>query len=138
MSNQEHNERAGIVPGLIPVNTLPRTRLELRWEHRPSDSEWSLFCHYELVLELMEYDIRGEVYDDDGNLTERKREKRIELGGTKVGGTYRKRTNIEDGTIDTPFRDHTHIRQDALRLGLPAYVIEDGWAMRLRPSKEAM
>lgn len=135
MNLNEHYERAGIVPGLLATSALPKTRLELRWEVRPEDTEWPMFCHYELVLELMDYDIRGEVHDDSGNLIERKKELRVSLGGTKAGNN-KSRVNRSEATIDTPFRDHTHIRQDALRLGLPAFVLAEGLAMRLRPAKD--
>jgi hypothetical protein len=62
---------------LIPVSELPPTRLELRWRPIERDENgYTWFCDYDLVLELDELDIRGEVYDDEHNLIERKREKR--------------------------------------------------------------
>ena len=114
---------------LIKADSLPKTRLELRWRE-VDDPEWNMLCDYHLVLELDDLDIRGEVYDDDYNIIERETEKRVELGGTR---TDRKRSplDLERQSIETPFRDHSHITWDARRLKLPMFVVCDDWAMEI-------
>ena len=113
---------------LISVSQLPKTRLELRWRQIPRDEDgYTMVCDYELVLELDELDIRGEVYDDDGGLVRRDREKRLTLGGTRTTGNTQRL--LRNGEIDTPFRDGSHILWDALKLKIPAFVVLDDMAM---------
>lgn len=120
---------------LIKVTDLPATRLEMRWrpiteaERRDGDDyPYTVVCDYDLVLELDELDIRGEVYADD-ELVERKRETRVSLGGTRSTGTVETRLNLQRGEIQTPFRDGAHILWDQMKLRLPAYVVVGEWAM---------
>ena len=130
---------------LIKASDLPRTRLELRWRpieesdrHDDDAYPYTVMCDYDLVLELDELDIRGEVYNDAGELTERKREKRVSLGGTKSSGTVERRLNLERGEIDAPFRDGSHALWDHLKLKLPAYVVVGEWAMDLVQHRQAI
>lgn len=122
---------------LIPSNTLPPTRLELRWrkvDNATDELNW--FCDYHLVLELKELDIRGEVYGDDGQVVRRDREKRLELGGTRSTGN-RGFVNHERGEIRTPYRDGAHIKWDGERLGLRMFVVHDEYAQELLLGAEA-
>lgn len=130
---------------LIPVAELPKTRLELRWreltetERRDSDYySYTVACDYDLILELDEFDIRGEVRDDEGVLKDRLREKRLTLGGTRSTGTVESRLNLEHGEIQTPFRDGSHILWDHLKLKLPAYAVVGEWAMDVVQWRQAL
>ncbi len=130
---------------LIKASELPPTRLELRWrpvteaDRRDGDDyNYTVACDYDLVLELDELDIRGEVYDDAGNLTERKREKRVSLGGTRSTGTVERRLSLERGEIETPFRDGSHALWDHMKLNLPAYVVAGEWAMDVVQFRQAI
>lgn len=129
---------------LIKTCELPATRLELRWraitnaERGEGDSfAYTVACDYDLVLELAETDIRGEVYVE-GELVDRKREKRIPLGVTKSTGTVESRLSLEHGEIETPFRDGSHILWDHLKLKLPAYVVVGEWAMDVVQWRQAL
>lgn len=120
---------------LFPEGELPRTRLELRWSKVDETDErgtWNYRCDYQLVLELDQWDMRGEVYDDDGNLVRRERQKVLTLGGCR---SDRSRSPLDLGIreIDTPFRDGAHIQWDHLALGkaVPMFVVAEGWAMQL-------
>lgn len=120
---------------LFPESELPRTRLELRWREIAETNDrgsWNYQCDYQLVLELDQWDMRGEVYDDDGNLVRRERQKVLTLGGCR---SDRSRSPLDLGIreIDTPFRDGAHIQWDHLALGkaVPMFVVAEGWAMQL-------
>jgi hypothetical protein len=123
---------------LIPVSALPKTRLELRWRDIERDADgYDCFCDYDLVLELDALDIRGEVHDDEGNLLRREREKRLSLGGTRTTRSDYL-VNHKHGEIRTPFRDHSHILWDSLKLKLPAYVVAGEWAMDVVQHRQAL
>lgn len=110
---------------------LPAPRLQLRWEpdngqrRRFSDEDW--LCHYELVLPLGEYDIRREIYDDDGEQIGERSELILAVKPPTIrGGPGRPPCTNPDGSLyaDEPFRDGVHAQWDARVLGgWPVYVI---------------
>lgn len=127
---------------------LPAPRLQLRWEKRVEPgretfgcAEW--LCHYELVLPLQAFDIRREIYDDDGMLTG----ERDELVLAIKGPTLRTCSDLVipcvdrftgKHYVDTPYRDGAHAELDAKILGnLPIFVIApDGTAIAKATSQE--
>lgn len=105
---------------------LPAPRLQLRWEKFSDDSRYDWQCHYELVLPLDQYDIRGEVEGPRGG----KRPNLTELAVPIKEPTVRRSNGVpciaQDGTryYDAPYRDGAHASWDAKVLGdLPIYVI---------------
>lgn len=97
---------------------LPCPRLQLRWD------KCGDICHYELVMELTEFDIRRE-----RNGEVRSRFIAVPMGCTTryPGGSPRS----EAGVIDTPYRDGVHIRWDMKHLNLPGYALWEGHAYAL-------
>lgn len=95
---------------------LPSPRLELEW--KPISNDWEeRECIYSLVIPLREHDIRRE----DNNKSELK----IEIGRTTVkGGRY----PVNNGKVDTPFRDGVHAMWDAKILNLPVWAVCDTYA----------
>jgi len=122
---------------LIPEAEMPHTRLELRW-HKTDDPEWRWRCDYNLVIELWDLDIRGEVYNDDDELLRREKEKCVNLGSTKSDGGH-DRLDLRNQRIHEPFRDGAHIQWDNHRLGghLPMFVVCGGYAMALPMRSES-
>lgn len=127
----------------IPLAELPAPRLQLRWERNTgaprgrfmmaTDVEW--LCHYELVLPLGEFDIRREVYDEDGDqigevdvLVVPLKGPTIRTSGANVVPCWDHREGR--AYCDGPFRDSAHAKWDAALLGnLPVFVIApDGMA----------
>lgn len=106
---------------------LPAPRIQLRWAEAEQNNrgyEWA--CHYELVLPLSKYDIRREVYDEDGELTGEVSELVAALKPPTLRGSSSTPCQARDGTryYDAPFRDGAHAGWDAKVLGgLPVYVI---------------
>lgn len=89
---------------------LPCPRLQLRWE------ESGHICHYEMVMELQEYDIRREWY-------EKKRSRFLSIPMGRTTTTPAVSPLLENGGIKTPYRDGCHILWDMKHLQLPAYVV---------------
>jgi hypothetical protein len=115
---------------VVSEATLPVPRLELRWGKPRGDTR---ICDYNLVLELGPYDIR---HKKRAEYTGRCAEMRVRLGRTKVtGGTDRARVYRDEAgvavSIDTPFRDSSHIAWDGHQLKLRAFVVADGLAQEL-------
>ena len=113
-----------------PVADLPTPRLQLRWELFDGESafnaKWA--CHYELVMPLGQYDVRREVYDDDGEeLPERTQLVVPMKTPTLRGGGGKAPCYAMDGThhVDAPYRDGAHAMWDSKALGgLPIYVVD--------------
>lgn len=97
---------------------LPCPRLQLRWE------ESGRICHYEMVMELQEYDIRREWYDE-----KRSRFLSIPMGRTRTAPAQS--PLLENGEIKTPYRDGCHIRWDMKHLRLPAYAVWEGHTFKI-------
>lgn len=106
----------------------------MRWRKIVDPDGYNWACDYDLVLELDELDIRGEVWGDDEEILERRTEKRLTLGGCR-SSRGRSPHYPEDG-IETPYRDGAHIRWDQKRLGLPMFVVCEGVAQELLPDEE--
>ena len=107
---------------------LPAPRLQMRWEVNPdAESRYEYLCHYELVMPLGEHDIRREIYDDDGQLTGKKAELVLPMGGPSKRGCDVPpcvSTHSKEKYFDPPYRDGAHARWDAAALGgLPIWVI---------------
>lgn len=106
---------------------LPTPRLQMRWQPSTRKREYNWECHYELVIPLKQYDIRGERYDEN---EERIRPDLTEAAipmkePTLRGGNHAPCTAM-DGTryCDAPYRDGAHARWDSEALGgLPVFVI---------------
>ena len=124
---------------LINESELPHTRLEFRWT-KTDDAEYPWLCDYNLVIELWNLDIRGEVYDDNGELLRREKEKTFSLGQTKNSGGFGGRLDFTRQKIETPFRDSSHMQWDNKRLGgnLPMFAVCDGRAMAIYPSTDPL
>ena len=77
-----------------------------------SEELYAWRVRYELFMPVADWDARKE--HRRGYIT-------IDLGGSLVGPQS---SPIKlDGTIETPIRDGTHIKQDASALNLTAYVV---------------
>lgn len=100
------------------IHKLPLPRLEFTW--RKQGSRWSeRVCDYFLVLPIDELDIRSNTAEKCGVYDEW----RVYIGQTRVCGDE-KRPIDEDGKVETPFRDYTHMMRDAKSLGsLPKYAV---------------
>lgn len=120
----------------LPALLIPR--LQLRWAAECPDDlgyggyRWA--CHYELVLPLREFDMRREVYDDEGNRTGTVTELVVALKPPTMRESDSTPTVARDGSryFDAPYRDGAHAQWDAAALGgLPIYVIGiDGMAFQ--------
>lgn len=104
MSKPEDVDRA-------PVHAvvMPCPRLEFRWE-RISEDLFNWKCVYSLVIPLAALDIRST--DVEGN----PREKALEIGVTRsnIGHGY---SPVQNGKVETPFRDGSHAQWDCEALG---------------------
>lgn len=109
------------------MESLPAPRLQLRWavaEQNAHRYQWA--CHYELVLPLGEYDIRREVYNEDGEITANVLELVVAMKPPTLRGSSGYPCEEKDGSryFDPPFRDGAYAQWDAKVLGgLPIYVI---------------
>ncbi len=110
----------------LPASEMQCPRLELRWEKKDTWKE--CVCKYSLVLPLSKDDIRRQ--DENG------RKVREELT-VFINETERTSSRItppvDEDTVDTPFRDSSHIRWDceALGGGLPMYAVCGEFATQL-------
>lgn len=111
---------------------LPTPRLQLRWEANTGDSRYSWLCHYELVLPLDKYDIRGEQEGPRGGRRPNLTELLVPIKEPTLRGSNGTPCTAQDGSryYDAPYRDGAHAAWDAKVLGgLPIYVIAtDGMA----------
>jgi len=101
------------------IKQLPTPRMQILWTHGKNDKE--LIATYELVLhegDVCKGDIRANDKDDRPSCNPIK----VRFGETKVTGG-RGTPIMQDGTLDTPFRDGVHMLRDASALNLPMYVI---------------
>jgi len=90
---------------------IPCPRLEFRWTKTGED--WlKRICTYSLVIPLSKYDMRRE--DEDGIRVSE--EFALEIGSTQVDGGDGS-VPIDNGEVDTPFRDGAHARWDRKALG---------------------
>lgn len=121
---------------------LPAPRMQLRWENAGGEN-W--LCRYELVIALRDGDVRREIWKNGRELA-RKLPKTMAIAmkpPTKRNSSSRfPPCTTCDGKIrfaDTPFRDGSHAKWDALQLGgLPVYVIApDGEAFRVEDTQPA-
>jgi hypothetical protein len=101
---------------------IPCPRFEFKWVK--TGASWiSRECIYSLVIPLRELDIRHT--DNPGNPTE----KTLEIGRTEVNGGNGE-PPMNDGMVNTPFRDGAHARWDNESLGghLPIVAVcDDFW-----------
>lgn len=107
---------------------LPTPRLQMRWEVNPdTESRYQYLCHYELVMPLGAHDIRREVYNDEGEMTDKRDELVVPMGGPSMRGSNTPPCLCGDGGdlyFDEPYRDGAHAKWDAEVLGgLPIWVI---------------
>jgi len=106
------------------AKNLPTPRLQLRWEPcQLRDYNWQ--CHYELVIELKETDIRREIYKNGRQLKKKlPRQFAIKMKEPQLRESTAIPCSFNDGRFaDTPFRDGAHAKCDAEQLKLPVYVI---------------
>jgi hypothetical protein len=119
---------------------LPAPRLQLRWEANKGGPAYQWQCHYELVLPLDKYDIRREVYNDDGEEIGEVDELVVALKPPSLRGSSCTPCKAQDGTpyYDPPYRDGAHAGWDAKVLGNPPiYVIApDGMAFKREEKPE--
>ncbi len=110
---------------LIPADTLPAPRLELRWRREGDD--WSVaWCDYQLVLPLRDGDLRREWTGTD-TLT-----LRITTTRRTSPGPASDQHPVSRAGIDVPYRDAAHAEWDAAALhGVPVFVVCDDQAERL-------
>lgn len=90
---------------------LPLPRLQITWERVGKSCDYEV--SYDLFIPLDEYDIRNE-----------KKLGYLKLpmsGGTKVNSS--RGPILQDGVLDTPFRDGAHAGWDSVALGVPAFVV---------------
>ena len=85
-------------------NNIPVPRLEIRYFDYKSNG-YNLIAIYSLIYKHLLGDIIN-----------------IPFGHTKID-SGRGTPVYEDGTLDMPFRDGAHIKNEMLQLNLPAYVI---------------
>jgi hypothetical protein len=113
---------------------LATPRIQLRWMPSTLRREYKWECHYEIVILLGEFDIRREVYDEDGEMKKKKlpRELVIQIKGPSLRGGQTTPCGEVGGEryADTPFRDGAHAMWDALQLGEPPIFViaPDGMA----------
>ncbi len=106
----------------FPHKGLPLPRLQLTWIATP-DEENPYYVSYDLILPVDEDDCRK--VEGLDVITSN-------LGLTGVG-MYSRTPQWEDGTLDTPYRDGSHIRWDSEVLGdLPMYVVWEGIKQKLK------
>lgn len=106
--------------GYKNVHKLPLPRLEFNWiPDGPEGDKWGRrICEYVLVLPIDELDIRSNSADDYGVYDEW----RVFIGKSTITGGRGK--PVENGKVDTPFRDYTHMKRDSVSLGnLPRYSV---------------
>lgn len=119
------------------MSNLPAPRLQLRWAES-TDARYTWMCHYELVLPLDKWDIRGEQEGPRGG----RRPNLTELVVPIKPPSCRNSSNPNppctgiDGKryYDAPYRDGAHAIFDAKVLGNPPiYVIAtDGIAFEYK------
>jgi hypothetical protein len=121
-------------PPLLKSTELPVPRLELRWD--PADAPppegypvGTQACRYLIVIPLGNWDIRRE--DENG-------EKVRDVLEKELGCTVRSHGNPqlvwpESNSIDTPYRDGTHIALDSHALKIPAYATAGEHSMFIEP-----
>lgn len=119
---------------------LPTPRIQLRWEASDERPGWQWRCHYELVIELGEYDIRRETYKDGVQL--RKKLPRELLIPVKEpswrGSTVTPCGEGDTRYADPPFRDGAHAMWDGIQLGMPPIysIAPDGRAFPVEYSED--
>lgn len=104
--------------------SLPMPRLQLTWS-KVSNAKYAV--SYELFVPLDDYDIRNEPAEEGGAKLGFLKLKMS--GGTTV--TSERGPIMQDGVLDTPFRDGVHALRDALTLGVPAFVVYGDVVRRL-------
>lgn len=148
VASRSARPQPGTTGNAQPSPALPAPRLQLRWlvndgerqfNWRPEDTEWK--CEYELVLPLQEYDVRREIYDEDGEQVGERSELVVALKGATIRGGGTEPCwdrHAFKWYADTPFRDGVHASLDAAVLGgLPVYVIAvDGRAILVEEPTE--
>ena len=87
-----------------------------------NDSWTNRICSYYLVLPLDKYDCRGN--DSEGNCGSYD-EWKVLIGETGVKGGKGAEPVWEDGKVEVPFRDSSHMQWDNKSLGgkLPMYAV---------------
>jgi hypothetical protein len=119
---------------------LPTPRIQLRWEASDERHGYQWKCHYELVIQLGEYDIRREVYKDGMQLRKKlPRELLIPIKEPSWRGSSQTPCGQGDHRYaDTPYRDGAHAMWDGIQLGTPPIysIAPDGQAFLVEYSEE--
>ena len=116
------------------MKNLPAPRMQLRWEPCSIDGyNWQ--CHYELVINLGEFDIRRDVYKNGRQLKKKlPRQLAIKMKEPQLRQTSGIPCTSINGEryADAPFRDGAHAKWDAEQLNVPVFVIApDGKAFKV-------
>lgn len=114
---------------------LPAPRLQLRWVQNDPINQYQWLCHYELVLPLQEYDIRREVYDEDGVMVSKIDELAVPIKDPTRRNSSSNRQPCQSDVgyyFDDPIRDGVHAKWDAAVLGNPPIfcIHPDGTAIK--------
>ena len=95
------------------METLPLPRLQLTWT-RTGKGCWE--CSYDLFIPIGENDCRGESDGGGPGYTT------AHFNTTEASGGGASPV-CPGGSLRSPYRDGAHIKWDAKRLGLPAFVV---------------
>lgn len=93
------------------MKKMPAPRLELLWDKEVGERT----CTYSLVIPLKKGDIRRE----NSNGKDVRNILKLKIGKTRVSGGV----SIQDGVVETPFRDGAHALWDSKALKLPIYAV---------------
>jgi hypothetical protein len=102
-------------------SSLPLPRLQITWNKKLKSKVANYHVSYSLFLPVSKYDIRDDEHKGF-----------LELhmsGGTDIDTSSG--PIMQDGVLDTPFRDGAHISLDSVTLGLPSFVVYGDVVRRL-------
>lgn len=104
---------------------LPAPRLELLWDKQDGKRT----CTYSLVIPLQESDLRRE--NSNGKVV--RDVLKLKIGTTLVEGGV----SVQDGEVETPFRDGVHALWDSKALkNIPIYAVCGDTFTLINPRKE--
>lgn len=106
------------------MKKIPAPRLELLWDKQ----EGIRTCTYSLVIPLMEGDIRRE--NSKGKIV--RDVLKLMIGKTRVDGGV----SVQDGVVETPFRDGAHALWDSQKLKLPIYAVYGDTFTLIKPRRK--
>jgi len=105
-------------------NKLPCPRLELLWDKQ----EGVRTCTYTLVIPLKEGDLRRE----NSKGKDVRNVLKLKIGKTTVDGGV----SIQNGVVETPYRDGAHALWDSKVLKLPIYAVCGETFTRIIPRRK--